>query len=189
MYKEFKKLINSKVYMLIIVIAAIASYGFVLTHSGIGTDDPAVNMYYGEGLAPYIGRWTLFLLGKVLHITEYAPFFVDFVGVIFLVIAATMWLALLKSYINELYVPDYISGLIGALFVSSPIVSEIFIYSLHGGIGLGYILIFIAVYYFVRSIDGCNCLREDCPQKPINALFSGGGTEVFLFRRFFLQYQ
>ena len=75
MKNKFIKLINDRVYLVIMFLTLISSYGYAITHSGIGMDDTAVDLYFHDGLAPYVGRWTLFVLGKVIQLDRYAPFF------------------------------------------------------------------------------------------------------------------
>ena len=64
---------QDKIYMLVLGLTALCSYGYLCTHSTVGIDDTPYSYYFEEGLIAIVGRWLLFLLNKVVHISEYAP--------------------------------------------------------------------------------------------------------------------
>ncbi len=139
-WNELQGFLHHKVYMLGMVLTALCSYGYFITHSTIGVDDTAVSAYYGEtGLGPLTGRWTMYLLNKFVRVDRYAPWMTDLLGVIFLVLSVTVWCVLFKTVIDQ-YVqlsPTYYLPF-GALFLSCPLIAEVYIYQLHNGIGMSY---------------------------------------------------
>ena len=85
-----------------------------------------------------MGRWFLVLLNKVVSLAEFVPFVTDFAAVVILVLAAVVWSALFYSVLGE-KVPTAGYAFFGAVFLSSPLISEVFTYFLHNGIAIGYL--------------------------------------------------
>lgn len=136
-WNEWKQFWNNKYYVLALAFTAIASYGFMITHHTIGIDDTPYAAYFEEGLAAIVGRWVLFLLNKVMHLSDFAPFLTDFVGVLILMAAVTVWCVLLKRIFKD-RIPVYGYILFACLFLSNPLISEVYTYYLHNGIAIGY---------------------------------------------------
>ena len=65
-------------------------------------------------------------------------FVTDFAAVVILVLAAVVWSALFYSVLGE-KVPTAGYAFFGAVFLSSPLISEVFTYFLHNGIAIGYL--------------------------------------------------
>ena len=78
---DLKKFWQCKAYMIGLSLIAMGAYGFAVTHHAIGMDDTAVSLYFEEGLAPYVGRWSLFLINKIFHIGDFMPWMVELVSV------------------------------------------------------------------------------------------------------------
>ena len=68
MKKEIRSLLRSKAYLVILLVSAIAAYAYGITHSAIDIDDTAIPLYFQQGLAPYVHRWTLFTFFHLFHI-------------------------------------------------------------------------------------------------------------------------
>ena len=142
---------QNRIYLLLLGLSALFSYGFLVTHSAIGIDDTPYAYYFEEGLAAIVGRWVLFLLNKLVHIADYAPFLTDLGGVLILMAGVTVWCALFYSVFGETVPkPGYI--MFSCLFLSSPILSEVFTYFLHNGVALGYLFCGISLCFFR---EGC----------------------------------
>lgn len=153
------------------ILTALGGYGYAITHSGIGMDDTAVSLYFHDGLAPYVGRWTLYLLGKVFHITDYFPYFIDLVGTILLILSATLWNALWKSLLDtNMKLPIVCYGFVGATFISCPLISEVFIYYLHNGVCMGYGLVALALYLFTQILSQHSSKAQQIKQMVLSAL-------------------
>lgn len=95
------KLCESRLYMGILLLAAIGAYGYKVTNTAIGIDDTPSLYYFEEGLIAIVGRWVLFLLNKVITLAEFVPFVTDFAAVILLIAAAIVWSALFYSVFGE----------------------------------------------------------------------------------------
>lgn len=177
MIEDVKQLLTSKVYMIVVLLVSIGAYGFAVTHYAIGMDDTAVAMYYEDGLAPYVGRWTLYLMIKLLslEINEFIPWTVEFISVLLLVFSATLWCALfkhvLKSVLPAASIPDWCCACTASVLISSPIISEVFVFYLHNGVCLGYGFAAIAVFFLFSAITSCSFSRKYFVRLFLSALF------------------
>lgn len=132
------RFLQNRLYMGILLLAAVCAYGYKVTNATIGIDDTPSLYYFEEGLIAIVGRWVLFLLNKVVTLAEFIPFVTDLAAVILLVLAAIVWSALFYSVLGEkLPVAGY--AFFGAIFISCPLISEVFTYFLHNGIAIGYL--------------------------------------------------
>lgn len=134
----FTMFIKRKSYIVLLALAALAGYGFKVMHPAIGIDDTPYAYYFEEGLVAIVGRWVLFLVNKILSIGEYAPFFTDFAAVLIFMLAVTVWSALFYSVFGE-HIPKWGYAFFAVLFLTNPLISEVFTYFLHNGIAVGYL--------------------------------------------------
>lgn len=132
------KLCENRLYMGILLLTAVCAYGYKVTNVTIGIDDTPSLYYFEEGLIAIVGRWVLFLLNKVITLAEFVPFVTDFAAVILLIAAAIVWSALFYSVFGE-KIPVTGYAFFAAVFVSCPLISEVFTYFLHNGIAIGYL--------------------------------------------------
>lgn len=132
------KLCENRLYMGILLLTAVCAYGYKVTNVTIGIDDTPSLYYFEEGLIAIVGRWVLFLLNKVITLAEFVPFVTDFAAVILLIAAAIVWTALFYSVFGE-KIPVTGYAFFAAVFVSCPLISEVFTYFLHNGIAIGYL--------------------------------------------------
>lgn len=148
---------KNKVYMAVLILTALCGYGFKILHPVIGIDDTPHAYYFQEGLAAIVGRWVLFLLNKVISIADFAPFLTDFVAVLLLMAGVTVWCMLFYSVFadgkKEIPFMGYV--FFAAIFLSCPLICEVFTYYLHNGIAIGYLC----------SGSSLCCLRESTLQK------------------------
>ena len=132
------KLCENRLYMGILLLTAVCAYGYKVTNVTIGIDDTPSLYYFEEGLIAIVGRWVLFLLNKVITLAEFVPFVTDFAAVILLIAAAIVWSALFYSVFGE-KLPMMGYAFFAAVFVSCPLISEVFTDFLHNGIAIGYL--------------------------------------------------
>ena len=144
-----KKFRTNRGYMGILLLTAICAYGYKVMSTTIGIDDTPSQYYFEEGLIAIVGRWVLFLLNKFLAFSEFLPFLTDFAAVVILALAAIVWSALFYSILGE-KLPTVGYAFFAAVFLSSPLISEVFTYFLHNGIAIGYLC---------SGISLC-CMRE-----------------------------
>ena len=133
-----RKFWENRVFMGILLLTAVGAYGYKVTNATIGIDDTPSLYYFQEGLIAIVGRWVLFLLNKVVSLAEFVPFVTDFAAVVLLVLAAIVWTVLFYSVLGD-KVPIEGYAFFAAVFVSCPVISEVFTYFLHNGIAIGYL--------------------------------------------------
>lgn len=136
-WEEMLELLKQKKYILPLLLTAILSYGFMVVNPTIGIDDTASERFFQDGLEPYMGRWTLFLINRVLRLAEFAPLVTEFVGVIFLIFSVTLWCVAFKR-IQSSKLPLWAYTFFSCIFLSAPILSEICTYYTHNGICMAY---------------------------------------------------
>ena len=102
--KELKELISSKKYLFSIIIVSILAYGFAITHCSIGIDDTALDRYYGDFFSINMiaaGRWGSYFLYKLLNLTSFTPFWLDFLTVLIIVSTAILISSFIRRNIRK----------------------------------------------------------------------------------------
>lgn len=153
--KDLQAFMCYKPYMISVLIIAFAAYGFAISHPAIGMDDTAIELYFEDGLAPYVGRWSLFLLCKLFHlnITYFAPWLVEFISIIILLFSVTLWCILWKRILEPaVCLPIWKYLFIAGIFISCPLISELFVFYLHNGICTGYGVTALALLCFMETL-------------------------------------
>lgn len=115
-------------YIIPLIITAILSFGFVITHYSVNIDTLSSERYYREGELLTQSRYGGVLLDKILGVMEYNPFFVDCLAVIFLVMASITFCILFKK-ISKNKINTVAYTIFSCLFVSYPLINEIFVYT------------------------------------------------------------
>lgn len=160
-----KELLNNKKYMIPVCLTAFFSFGYEIFHGSIGADDMTLKLYFVDGLAPQIGRNTLYLINKVLRISDFSPVITDFLGVFLMIIAATI----LGAAFQEIFFEGgetWLCTIFTSTMISFSLTSEVYIYYLHNGIGIGYFLTTVALIiiwgnkgdYVIRLLLSSACL-------------------------------
>lgn len=165
-----RKLCENRLFMGILLLTAVCAYGYKVTNVTIGIDDTPSLYYFEEGLIAIVGRWVLFLLNKVVSLAEFVPFVTDLAAVLLLIAAAVVWSALFYSVFDE-KLPMMGYAFFGAIFVSCPLISEVFTYFLHNGIAIGYLCCAVSLCFMrewqgsIRKMRKGSGIREklDCP--------------------------
>lgn len=146
-------------YWLIVVLAAVFSYGYNITHFAIGVDDTALKLFYEDGLLVCLNRWTPFFLNRVLHlnIIHWPTWLVESLAVCILVISFSMWIFVIDRVLIsvEVMLSGWFYGLAAALALSCPILSEIWVCYIHGdvGIAIAYGMTALALWLFLQSLQ------------------------------------
>lgn len=153
---EMKKVYHHKAYVFLLTLTALCGYGFKVINPVMGIDDTPHAYYFEEGLAAVVGRWVLFVLNKFFHISDFAPFITDFVAVLILMLAVTVWGTLFYSVLGE-RIPKAGYWLFSCIFLSCPLIAEVFTYYLHNGIAIGYLFCGVSLW-MLR--DGLNAVAQ-----------------------------
>lgn len=150
---ELMLIMKSRIYIVIIGVVAICAYGFAITHYSVGMDDTAIPLYFEEGLAPFVGRWSLFVINKVFPIGDFFPWMTELLSVLILMLSATLWCLLWKRVCEpQVILPSWVYAIIAAVFISCPLISEVFVFYLHNGICLGYGGVALALFFLLDSL-------------------------------------
>ena len=143
--QEWKAMIRQRGYLIAVSLTAVLGYGYLWMHPAINVDDTSMVRYFYDGLAPQVGRWTLFVLNKIFKIARFSPLITDFLGVMLMASGATVFCILLKRQSgNRLHPMVYPA--FSCLMISYPLIYEVYTYYLHNGIGLAYLLTMLALY-------------------------------------------
>ncbi len=146
-WNAFWSFAGDKKYLLLLLLTAICGYGYKVTHFTIGIDDTPSLYYFDEGLAAIVGRWVMFLLNKVVHVAELTPFLPDLAGVLILMAAVTVWCALFYDILGD-WLPKAGYYFFACIFLSCPLISEVYTYYLHNAIAIGYLCCGLSLWLF-----------------------------------------
>jgi len=195
MKEDFLVICKNKVYWWMLSLTAVCCYGFLITHQTVGIDDTPYAYYFEEGLNAIVGRWFLFLLNKVFRVSDFTPFLTDFAGVLIFMVGVTVWCVLLHSVCKE-QVSMWGYVFFSCIFLSCPLIAEVYTYYLHNGISIGYLCTGISLCFFKelagQAASWSGKQRGDCEGDYGRGAFhgsrafwgrvlaAGAGTAVFL---------
>lgn len=139
LFQDIKNLKDGKLLVRLLLFVAVLTYGYFVTRSTIGMDDTAIETYFVDGFAPYVGRWTLFLLNHIWGFAEFSPYFMDVLGVTLLCLAAylfcVLWVRICHGNVHTLSLLAF-----AGIFLTYPLLGEVYIFYLHNGISLSFVL-------------------------------------------------
>ncbi len=168
---DIKAFFQCKAYMIGLALIAVCGYGYTITHYAIGMDDTVIPLYFEEGLAPYVGRWSLFVINKIFHIADFAPWMVELVSVIIMMLSVTLWCVLWKRICEScIKLPIWCYVFVAGIFLSCPLISEVFVFYLHNGICLGYGVVALALMCLVNGLASESCRRYRWGQFVLSAV-------------------
>lgn len=147
-----KYFINQKLYVFLLLLTCVLAFGFTITHFSIGIDDTSFSLYFLQGGLLAQGRFGSYLLYNVLGLSAFLPFWTDCLAVCALFGSAIVWCVLMKRIAGRnLPISAYI--VFSTIFVSYPLIAEIFIYQTASlSICLGYGLIAISLIFAYEYI-------------------------------------
>lgn len=145
--KQIEYFLRNKIYMVSLIIAAVAGYGYEITHSSLGIDDVCIGLYFDDGLGVSIGRWPFYVINKLFHVTGFEPFIMEFAAVLILMFAAIVWSAVLRYILGD-KLPIACYAVFSAMFLDYSLIAEVFIYYLQNGVPIIYTLVGMAVFDF-----------------------------------------
>lgn len=156
-YKEtIEYFINKKSFIIVVILITILSFGFAITNSSVGMDDTAFDRYYQDKEMLAIGRWGSYLVYQILNITEFIPFWIDFIASSIIMLTAVLWCVFLKKNLaDKLSNTAYI--IFAAVFISFPIINEIFIFeNCNIAVMLGSFLASLGIMVFYENYSSIN---------------------------------
>lgn len=154
-YKNDLSLFVRNHYILLTIFLTVAlGYGFALTNPSISTDDTAASLYFEGGELIAQGRFFPIIINKILGGMNFTPFWLELIAIILMISAGLLYLCLIKRITKDklskvchvLFIP---------IFISYPLINEIFIYNTAVvSIGIGYLLTAVStimVYEFINN--------------------------------------
>lgn len=145
---------KGKVIILAVIslITAILSYGYVVLHPSIGIDDTEIERYVLKGWEPLFNRPTLVIPGLILKFDRLIPYLYDILGVLLIIGAALVWIYVFdKVSEHRIHLLSYCVFII--IFISSPIICETYIFYLHNGEGISFLMTAFATLSFYEFIN------------------------------------
>ncbi|WP_303871852.1 glucosyltransferase domain-containing protein [Acetobacterium wieringae] len=160
-FKEnVKYFLNSKWFIIPLLLVTSMSFGFTLTHPTVSVDDMAMDYYYRQNELLIQGRFFQVLIDKVLGIYNFRPFVLDFLAILCLIAAAVLWCALFKKVTNNQLKP-MVYLVFACFFVSYPLITEIFIYmGSDFETGLGHLMIPFILFIMDALLSNTNNLKK-----------------------------
>lgn len=127
-YKEqIKYFLNNKKYMITVLLVAILSYGFAITHYSIGVDDLCFDRYINGTYILSAKRWGTWALYNIFRITEFSPFWLDLIVTIFMVVIAIIMSAFIRKQLGDKFKIG-VYTIFACLFISNPLSNHFYIY-------------------------------------------------------------
>lgn len=159
LWQEVSDIFRQKAYVICVILTAVLSYGFAICHPMIGIDDSAIGRYYTEGVGAVLGRWGFYLINKICPVVDYTPFITDFIGVIFLILGSALWCVVWQRATSR-KLSTIATTIFSCVMISSPIMSEVFIYYLHNGVCINYCLSAILMLVFMSAFETADVKKK-----------------------------
>lgn len=160
--------IFDKTYWLPVLMVTILTYGFALTNYSIGIDDPAMIWYIDEKRLLQQGRWIYEILSVIVNVSEFLPFWLDFISLLLYLITEIIWiLVFLDSSGGKISKKSCI--FFACLYISFPYIAEIFIFMPATILSAVNMLCAALSVYLYRMFFSVNRIRNKL------FLFIGGG--------------
>lgn len=146
MWKEIKEqsiyFLKNRRFLLLLILSAIAGYGYLLTHGTCGLDDISIDLYFKNGIGVAIGRWPYYIINKFIPVAEYVPFIGDFITILLLMASVVLWCVLLRMLVPEkISIWPYV--VFTVWFMDYSMNADIFVFYLQNG--LGWLHLFVAL--------------------------------------------
>lgn len=158
-YKEaLIKLFTNRIYVISAIVSVVMAYGYEITHCSLSADDICIDLYFKDGLGVSIGRWPFFIMAnwfRLNGISKYIPF-VDVVGVLILILAAAIWAVYIQQIagLHGINIGYAELSVFTCFFISYSLIAQVWIYYLHNGIALGYLLVGMTLLILLSYFEG-----------------------------------
>ncbi|MCM1192064.1 MAG: glucosyltransferase domain-containing protein [Acetatifactor muris] len=155
LWREIKDFLRCKPYIIILSLTAACAYGFAIVHPAIGIDETAVSLYYDDGLTlSFVNRWSLFIVNKVFRIGTFMPWMVDLVSILIFMLSVTLWCIFWRKICGSVVeLPLWSYAFAAGIFISCPLIAEIYTLYLHNGICMGYGVTACALLCLLKSLE------------------------------------
>lgn len=127
LFEEVKKFMQNKIFIVCLILTAILSFGFGITHISIGIDDLCFDRYASGTWILSANRWGTWAFYNIFKIYSFTPFWLELMTVIVYFVTALALCAIVKKVSKDrLNNISYI--LLGCGYISFPILSFQFVY-------------------------------------------------------------
>ncbi|MBP9988747.1 MAG: glucosyltransferase domain-containing protein, partial [Ruminococcus sp.] len=145
------KYLNDRIYMLFVILTAVGSYGFLISHHTVGIDDLEYDFYYRGGLFAQ-GRITSTVVHWFFGLVKNQIWFLELIGILCFCLFTIMLCVIIDKFIKtKNHVPQIVFS---CAFISYPLHSELFSY---GGtslaVGAGGCIMAIAMLFAMKYQD------------------------------------
>ena len=162
--KSAIKLIKTPTFIVPLIIVAIAGFGYLLTHTTVNVDVLSGNRYIDGTELIAQQRLLAPIIDKIFNIMDFYPFLVDFIAVLFLMVATILFCSLF-DVVSKSKIKTISYTIFSCLFISYPLMMEIFPYTPAGlSISIGFCLTALSLIVFYEFLN--------CKQKKL-AILSG----------------
>lgn len=151
--------LHQKMFVIVLTLTALGSYGFAVTHESIGIDDTMVGVYLNEGIEVLMGRWTIYLINKLFYLGEFMPYITEAGGVVILLLSVTLYCVLLRRIFGDkIGITGYTA--FACVFISQPFLGGLYLYYYHSGIDVGYLALAVSLLFLLESFGkkGKRCI-------------------------------
>lgn len=125
--KLFFDTIKDRLLIICLIITILLTYGFMLSNFSVGVDDLCLDRYVNGTYILSAGRWGTWLVYKLLNITTFTPFWLEFLCILFLFLTSIILVVFLKS-ITKSKLNKFSYIFLGISYVSYPIISNFLVY-------------------------------------------------------------
>lgn len=153
---------NKKCFAAGIPLMTLLSYLTLVIRPTIGVDDTSFKLYYVDGVSPAMGRWCTYLINKLFPL-DHNPHFIEAISLVILCVSVTLWCVVFYRMFGE-KISTIGYAVFGGVMLSSPILSEVVVWSLHDGIFTGYGVTALAVLCGMEAFKA----REDKRRNGVN---------------------
>ncbi|MCR2046520.1 glucosyltransferase domain-containing protein [Acetatifactor muris] len=142
--------LHQKMFVVILALTALGSYGFAVTHESIGIDDTMVDVYLNDGIEVLMGRWTIYLINKLFYLGEFMPHITEIGGVMILLLSVVLYCILLRRILGEkIGIGGYTA--FACAFISQPFLGGLYLYYYHSGMDVGYLALALSLLFLLES--------------------------------------
>ncbi|MBQ6503268.1 MAG: glucosyltransferase domain-containing protein [Flexilinea sp.] len=134
----FQDILRKKVYWICLALITCLSYAFDLVNRTLSIDDLSRPHYGHKDNAMIAGtRWGMTLWNDILSCDEYMPFLDKFWAILFLLLSAVLFSRILFIFFSESKHRLVLCTLFSCLWVSYPLINEIWLYNGANAISFG----------------------------------------------------
>ena len=151
--KSAIKLLKTPTFIVPLIIVTIASFGYLLTHTAVSVDVLASDRYT-DGIELIAQQRLLApIIDKIFNIMDFYPFLVDFIAVLFLILATILFCSLF-DVVSKSKIKTISYTIFSCFFISYPLMMEIFPYTPAGlSIAIGFCLTALSLIVFYEFLS------------------------------------